>query len=177
MGALNVAVTVALSCTPVAVSVGLVTVIMGGVVFAVVPVVNVHGLGTGPAARALPVRSLTPLAPDTMVAVKSVLGAKAATGVNNAVLPTRVTVPATGVAPGPVTVKVVPLTVVGSITVLNVAVIFWLMGTFVAPFTGLVAVIVGGTRFGAAPVVNVDTKFAASELPAALVAPVVTVTV
>jgi hypothetical protein len=72
-------------------------------------------------------------------------------------------------------VKVVPLIVEAFIPVLNIANIFWLRGTAVAPFTGLVERIVGVLVCVVAPVVNVQTKFAASAFPGALIAPVVIV--
>jgi hypothetical protein len=81
-------------------------------------------------------------------------------------------VPATGVVPGPVSVKVAGLIVAGSIGTLNVAEIAVLMATLLAPFTGTVERTVGG---GA--VVKVQTKLAASEAPAGSFAPVVMVAV
>jgi hypothetical protein len=112
-----------------------------------------------------------------MVAVNKVLAARLLAGVSVAVAPTKATVPVTGVIPGPVKVKVVPLIVAGSIAVLNVAETFWLVGTFVAPLTGIVAMTVGGAVLGAAPVVKLHTKLAASALPGTLFAPVVIVAV
>src|ERR1700674_4884401 len=81
-------------------------------------------------------------------------------------------VPATGVAPGPVTVKVVPLMVAAFMASLNVAKMVVLTATAVAPFAGTVETTVGG-----AAVVNVHTKLAASEAPAGSFAPVVIVAV
>jgi len=166
-----VALTALLSGTPVVPFAGFVAVIVGAVVLAVVPVVKVH---TKLLANALLAKSFAPV---VMVAVNKVLAARLLAGVKVAVAPTKATVPATGVVPGPVKVKVVPLIVAGSIAVLNVAETFWLMGTFVAPLTGIVAMTVGGAVLGAAPVVKLHTKLAASALPGTLFAPVVIVAV
>ena len=113
------------------------------------------------------------------MAVYVVLGARFAVGVKSAVLlpAAYVTAPATAVAPGPVTVNVVPLIVAAFIAVLNVADTFWLMGAAVAPFAGIVERIVGALAFVVTPVVKVHTKFAASAFPSALVTPVVIVAV
>lgn len=165
-----------MSGTPVAPLTGLVRIIVGAVEFAVVPVVNVQGFGTAPGARALPAKSC---APAVTVAVNKVLGARFIAGVKIAVLlpEAYVTAPATAVAPGPVRVNVVPVIVAGFMAVLNVAETFWLMGTAVAPFTGIVEMIVGALEFVVRPVVKVHTKFAASAFPPALIAPVVIVAV
>jgi len=171
IASLNVALTALLSGTPVVPFAGFVAVIVGAVVLAVVPVVKVH---TKLLANALLAKSFAPV---VMVAVNKVLAARLLAGVKVAVAPTKATVPATGVVPGPVKVKVVPLIVAGSIAVLNVAETFWLMGTFVAPLTGIVAMTVGGAVLGAAPVVKLHTKLAASALPGTLFAPVVIVAV
>ena len=173
---LNVEFTVALSWTPVAPFTGLVRVIAGGVVFAAVPVVKVQGFGTAPAFRALPAKSCAPL---VTVAVYVVLGARFAVGMKSAVLPPAAyeTAPATATPPGPVMVKVVPLIVAAFIAVLNVADTFWLMGTAVAAFAGIVKRIVGALAFVVVPVVKAHTKFAASAFPSALIAPVVIVAV
>ena len=82
------------------------------------------------------------------------------------------TAPATGVAPGPVTVKVAPLMVAAFMTSLNVAETRVLTGTAVAPFAGTVETTVGG-----AAVVKLHTKFAASGAPVGSFAPVVMVAV
>ena len=82
------------------------------------------------------------------------------------------TTPATGVAPGPVSVKVPALMVVGFMASLKVAEIVVLTATAVAPFTGIVEATVGG---GA--VVKVHTKLAASGVPEGFLAPVVIVAV
>ena len=81
-------------------------------------------------------------------------------------------VPATGVAPGPVTVKVPALMVDAFIGALNVAETRVLTGTAAAPFTGTVETTVGG-----AAVVKVHTKLAASAAPVLSFAPVVIVAV
>ena len=82
------------------------------------------------------------------------------------------TIPASGVAPGPVTVKVVPLMVAAFMASLNVAEIAVLTAAAVAPFTGMVEITVGD-----APVVKVQTKLAASGAPVGSFAPVVIVAV
>jgi hypothetical protein len=61
-------------------------------------------------------------------------------------------VPATGVAPGPVTVNVVPLMVAGFMASLNVAEIVVFTATAGAPLVGTVE-----TTVSAAAVVNVHT--------------------
>ena len=81
-------------------------------------------------------------------------------------------VPATGVAPGPVTVKVAALIVPGFIASLNVAMTNVLTATAVAPFAGTVETTVGG-----ATVVKVHTKLVASGAPVGSFAPVVIVAV
>jgi hypothetical protein len=65
-------------------------------------------------------------------------------------------------------VKVVPLIVAAFMASLNVAEIVVFTATPVAPFTGTVE-----TTVGAAAVVNVHTKLAASEAPVGSFAPVV----
>ena len=82
------------------------------------------------------------------------------------------TAPATGVTPGPVTVKVVPVIVAAFMAPLNVAVIGVVITTRVAPLAGTVETTVGG---GA--VVKVHTKFAASGAPVGSFAAVVIVAV
>jgi len=83
-----------------------------------------------------------------------------------------VTVPATGVAPGPVTVNVVALIVAGFMASLKVAEMGVLTATPVAPLIGTVE-----TTVGAAAVVKVQTKLAASPAPVRSFAPVVIVAV
>jgi hypothetical protein len=82
-----------------------------------------------------------------------------------------VTLPATGVVPGPVTVKVAALIVAAFMASLNVAEIAVLTGTPTAPSTGTVEITVG------APVLKLQTKLAASAMPNTSFAPVVIVTV
>ena len=96
--------------------------------------------------------------------------ARRPTGVNVAVVPAYVTVPATGVAPGPVKVNVVALIVMGFMARLNVAEIVVCRDAVVAPLTGAVEITIGG-----AAVVKVQTKLAASAAPEAPFAPVVIV--
>ena len=70
--------------------------------------------------------------------------------------------PATGVAPGPVRVKVVGLMVVEFIAALKVAVIFWLMPAAPSEASaGLVEVTIGAVVLVLAPVVKVQTKLLA----------------
>jgi hypothetical protein len=83
-----------------------------------------------------------------------------------------VTVPETGVAPGPVKVNVAALIVAGFMVSLNVAEIAVLTAAAVAPLTGIVEMTVGG---GA--VVNVQTKLAVSAAPVGSFAPVVIVAI
>jgi hypothetical protein len=83
-----------------------------------------------------------------------------------------VTVPDTGVAPGPVKVNVAAVIVAGFIASLNVAEIGVLTATAVAALTGIVETTVGG-----AAVVKVHTKLAASAAPVGSLAPVVIVAV
>jgi len=83
-----------------------------------------------------------------------------------------VTVPATGVAPGPVTVKVVPVMVAGFMASLKVAETSVLTATEVARFAGTV-----DTTAGGGAVVKVQAKFAARAAPAGSFAPVVIVAV
>jgi hypothetical protein len=83
-----------------------------------------------------------------------------------------VTVPATGVTPGPANLNVAPFIVVGSIARLNVAETVVLSATAVARFAGIVEIIVGATS-----VVKVHTKLASSGLAAGSCAPVVIVAV
>jgi hypothetical protein len=129
-------------------------------------VVNVH---TKLAASEAPAGSFAPV---VIVAVNKLLLASTADGVNVAVLPAKVTVPATGVAPGPVTVKLVPLMVAAFMASLNVTEIVVFTATAGAPFAGTVEITVG-----AAAVVYVHAKLAASEAPAGSFAPVVIVAV
>jgi len=161
IGTLNVAETRVLTGTAMAPFTGTVDITAGGGA-----VVNVH---TTLAASGAPVGSFAPV---VIVAVNNVLLARADVGVNVAVLPAYVTAPATGVAPGPVTVKVVPVMVAAFMGTLNVAETRVLTATAVAPFAGTVDVTVGG---GA--VVNVHTKLVASATPAGSFAPVVIVAV
>lgn len=72
-------------------------------------------------------------------------GARAAAGVNVAVVPENVTVPVTAAPPAPVTRNVDIFIVVAFIASLKLAVIICVNGTPVAPFAGVVAVTVGTT--------------------------------
>jgi len=134
------------------------------------------GLGAGTvvkvqtklAASAAPVRSFAPV---VIVAVYKVPLARAVVGVNVAVVPANVTVPITGMAPGPVKVNVAALIVAGFMASLNVAETTVLTGTPVAPIVGTVETTVG------APVVKLHAKLLASAFPPVSVAPVVIVAV
>jgi hypothetical protein len=145
-----VADTVVLTATLVAPLIGTVeTTVAGGAV------VKVH---TKFVASAAPVGFFAPV---VMVAVNTVLVASAVAGVKVAVVPAEVTVPATGVAPGPVKVNVAALIVAGFIPSLNVAEIEVLTATAVDPLTGTVE-----TTVGAGAVVKTHTKLAANGWPA-----------
>ncbi|HXO04189.1 MAG TPA: hypothetical protein VN884_01015 [Candidatus Sulfotelmatobacter sp.] len=113
-------------------------------------------------------------APVVIVAVNSVPLARTAVGVKVAVEPANVTEPITGVAPGPVKVNVAALIVAGFMASLNVAESVVLTATLAAPLTGTVETTVG---LGAATVVKVQTKLAASPAPVGSFAPVVIVAV
>jgi hypothetical protein len=161
IASLNVAEIGVLTATDVAPLAGTVeTTVAGGAV------VKVH---TKLAASPAPVGSFAPV---VIVAVNKVLVARTAVGVKVAVVPAKVTVPATGVAPGPVTVNVAPLIVAGFIASLNVAEIGVLPATSAAPLAGTVE-----TTVGAGAVVKFHTKLAASGMPVGSFAPVVTVAV
>ena len=82
------------------------------------------------------------------------------------------TVPDTGVAPGPVTVNVAEVIVAGSMAWLKVPEIGVLTATAVAPLAGIVETTVGGTA-----VVKVHVKLAASAAPVGSFVPVVIVAV
>ena len=82
------------------------------------------------------------------------------------------TVPATGVAPGPVRAKVTVLMVAAFMGLLNVAETRVFTAAAAAPFAGTV-----DTTTGGGAVVKVHTKLAASEAPVGSFAPVVIVAV
>ena len=82
------------------------------------------------------------------------------------------TVPATGVAPGPLKVKVAALMLAVFMGLLNVAETRMFALTAVAPFAGAV-----DTTRGGGEVVKVHTKLAAIEAPVGSFAPVVIVAV
>jgi hypothetical protein len=73
-----------------------------------------------------------------MVAVKTVLVARLAAGVNVATEPEQPMVPVTGVVPGPVTVNAFAGNTGQFIGALKVALSTWVTGTPVAVFTGTV---------------------------------------
>lgn len=82
------------------------------------------------------------------------------------------TIPATGVAPGPVSVKVAEVMVAAFMGLLNVAERRVLTGTAAVPFAGTV-----DATEGDGAVVNVQAKLAAKEAPVGSFAPVVIVAV
>ena len=105
------------------------------------------------------------------------LGSRFEVGVKVAVFvaATYVTDPATTAPPTPATANVnVPgaITVTGFIAWLNVAAIFWFVGTTTAPFSGFIE-----TTAGIVPVVKVQTKFAVRPIPVEFFAPIVIVAV
>src|ERR1700693_2291063 len=102
-----------------------------------------------------------------MVAVKRVLSARVLAGVKVKILlvVSAVTVPVTGVVPGPVTVKVVVLMVAGFIACGKVAATSALGHTSVAPLGGVTETGGDGGRQGLAPVLKVHTTLLASALP------------
>ncbi len=128
-------------------------------------VVKVH---TKLAASAIPAEFFAPV---VIVAANKVPVESVVVGVNVAVVPAKVTVPATGVTPGPVKVKLAALIVGGFIGSLNVAETTVLTGTPVAPIIGTVETTVG------APVVKLHTKLSGSAFPSVSAAPVVIVAV
>src|SRR5207253_1814863 len=170
IASLKVALMVWLIGTAVAASAGTVALTVGRVVSGVAPVVK---LQLKSVASALPARSLAPV---VTVAVYAVRGARLPAGVKVAVTPASATVPATVAAPC-FKVKLAVLIVKGSIASLKMAAILPLMATPVAALAGTAALTVGRVVSGVAPVVKLQTKFAASALPARSLAPVVTVAV
>ena len=161
IASLNVAEIAVLTAGAVAPLTGIVEMTVGGGA-----VVKVH---TKFAASAAPVGSFAPV---VIVVMYKVLFASTAVDVNVAVVPAYVTVPNTGVAPGPVKVNVDALIVAGFIASLNVAEIAVMTATAVAPLAGIVETTVGGTA-----VVKVHAKLAASAAPVGSLAPVVIVAV
>jgi hypothetical protein len=163
MASLNVAETVVLTATPVAPLTGTVEITVGAA--AVVKVQTKLAASPAPAGS---------FAPVVIVAVNKVLVARTVVGVNVAVVPAKVTVPFTGMAPGPVKVNVAVLIVAGFMASLNVAETVVLTATPTDPLTGKVEITVG---LGAGTVVKVQTKLAASAAPVGSFAPVVIVAV
>jgi hypothetical protein len=123
--------------TPVAPLTGTVEITVGGVGAGTVLMVHTYLLVSGVPARLV--------AAVLMAAVYNVFTASSVPGANVAMLPIQLTVPATAVAPGPVTVKVVAgdAMVMQFIASLKVALSTWLTSTPVAVFTGTVAITVG----------------------------------
>ena len=103
----------------------------------IVAVVNVH---TKLFARSTPAGFAAPV---VIVPVYSVPTARAAVGVNVAVVPDYVTVPVTGTPPGPATIKVDAVIVAAFIASLKLAEITCAIGTPVAPFAGTADITAG----------------------------------
>jgi len=97
------------------------------------------------------------LAPVVIVTVYSFKARNVSVGVNVAVMPSYATVPGTTVVPC-FTMMVDELMVAGSIAVLNDISIALLRETFVALFTGLVAVTVGPVSGSLSSSVQADTN-------------------
>ena len=114
-----------------------------------------------------------------IVAVYMASGARLLLGLKRAMLfvASQTTVPVTAVAPGPVTLKVVAVSVVESIPSLNVAMIFPLIGTVVAVFTGIVEFTVGAVVSVVRHDSKLHEKLLASGLPVVSLAEVVIVAV
>ncbi len=160
------------SATPLAPLAGEVEDTVGGVVSGAAAVVKVQLTS---AASALPAASVTLL---VTVAVYCVLASRATEGVNRAVLPLMLTVPATAAPPAVLTrVKLVVVSVALVIASEKLADTEAFVATPVAAFAGEVEDTVGGVVSEAAPVVNCQVKLAASALPAASFAAVVMVAV
>jgi hypothetical protein len=143
---------------------------VGGI--AAAAVVKLH---TKVAAIAVPVKDFAPV---VTVIVTRVLRGRAPAGVNRTVLvaAVKVTAPAMGVVPGPVTAKLAAIMVVGSIGLLKVAVIAVVpTGTPITPHPGLVDTTVGGT--GSAIVLNVHPEMPTELTPRTLFAAVLMFTV
>ena len=93
------------------------------------------------------------------------------------VAPLVVMLPITGVFALSLRVKVVAVTVAGSMGSLKVAVRAEEIDTLVAPLGGLVALTVGGVRSGMAPVVKDQERFSSMPRPFQSLIPLVTVAV
>src|SRR5688572_28192468 len=94
-------------------------------------------------ARPLPPRSVTPVVSRAVYVVPK---ARAALGVNVAVVPEVVTLPATAAPPAGVRVKVDVVSEVAATASENVAVTVVFLATLLAPAAGVVAVTVGAVR-------------------------------
>ena len=113
-----------------------------------------------------------------MVAVYCAFAARAADGVNLAVLPLTLTVPLTGAPPEVLaSVKLAVVSVALVIGSEKLADTEALVATPVAALAGEVADTVGGVVSEAAAVVNLQPKLAANALPAASFAAVVMIAV
>ena len=168
----NVAVYEALSATPVAPLAGAVEDTVGGVVSAAAAVVKRQ---LKLAASALPESSSAAV---VMVAVYCVLAVRLAEGVNRAVVPVTLTVPATAAPPDVLTsVKLEPVSVELVIVSENVADTEVLVATPVALFAGDTEDTAGGVVSGVAPVVKRQVKLDCNALPATSFAAVVRVAV
>ena len=172
IGSEKVTATGLLSATPVAPSTGEDADTVGGVVSRTAAVVKVE---VKLAASALPAASFAAV---EIVALYCVPAARAAEGVNVAVLPLTFTMPATAARAVVVTsVKLAVVSVelvIGSEKVTDTE---EFSATPVAPYPGEVADTVVGVVSGAAAVVNVHVKLAPRALPAASCAPEVMVAV
>ena len=140
---LKVAVMILFRATSVAAFAGSVEITVGGVTSAEAPVVKLQKKSL---ANALPDWSLTPSAPPLIVYVYVVLAERLAAGVKVAVLVAvaYVTVPVTGVPPGPANVNVAAVTVDEFIALLKLTMTFWLRATSVTPQAGDMAATSGG---------------------------------
>jgi hypothetical protein len=166
----NVADTEEFSATPAAAFAGEVTETVGGVVSGATAVVKVHA---ELAPSALPAASCAPV---VIVAVYWVLPLRGADGVNVAVLPLMLTLPAVSAPPEVVArVKLPVVSVELVIASEKVADTEEFNATPVAAFAGEVEDTNGGVVSGATPVVKFQTKLAPSALPAESFAPVVMV--
>ena len=144
IASLKVALSAWLMGTTTAPSTGTVEITVGGV--AAGAVLNVHGKLL---ASDTPERSWAAV---VMVAVKTVLVARSAAGVNVTTAPVQPMVPGTGVVPGPVTVNAAAGNAGQFMGSLKVALSTWLTGTPVVVFAGTVEITVRAGKTWAAVV-------------------------
>ena len=173
MASLKLAVTAVLSATAVAPLAGKTVLTIGGVVSGAAPVVKLQVNGT---ASGLPATSLAAV---VMVAVHVVLEGSGLPGVKLATLPlvAYATVPPMLAPEGQASVKLAVVRLAGFIASLKLAVTAVLIATVVAPLAGKTELTVGAVVSGAALVVKLDVKGAASVLPATSRAAVLSITV